>query len=86
MLLVHYLLSTISSLQVCLVWNQMTTKQIQSLKQGQLSLALKLKRQHTAGLVGAISLYKSYSEGKLITKQNFFSPESLFRKFCLTMN
>ena len=54
----------------------MTTKQIQSLKQGQLSLALKLKRQHTAGLVGDISLYKSYSEGKPVYhKTELFLPE-----------
>ena len=54
----------------------MTTTQIQSLKLGQLSLALKLKRQHTAGLVGAISLYKSYSEGKPVYhKTDLFLPE-----------
>lgn len=55
------------SLQACLVWNQMNSKQIQSLKQGRLSLVLKLKKQSTAGLVGDISVYESYSEGEIIT-------------------
>lgn len=55
------------SLQACLVWNQMNSKQIQSLKQGRLSLVLKLKKQQTAGLVGDISVYESYSEGESIT-------------------
>lgn len=54
------------SFQVCLVWNQMNNKQIGSLKQGKVSLALKLKKQHAAGLKGDIVLYKSYSEGKFI--------------------
>lgn len=45
----------------------MNSKQIQSLKQGRLSLVLKLKKQSTAGLVGDISVYESYSEGEIIT-------------------
>ncbi|KAK2547934.1 Chordin [Acropora cervicornis] len=52
----------INGTQVCLVWNQMTSKQIQSLKQEKLSLLLKLKRQHTAGLLGDIKIYKAYSD------------------------
>lgn len=52
----------INGSQVCLVWNQMTSKQIQSLKQEKLSLLLKLKRQHTAGLLGDIKIYKAYSD------------------------
>ena len=43
----------------------MNNKQIESLKQGKVSLALKLKRQHSAGLMGDITLYKSYSEGNV---------------------
>ena len=46
----------------------MTPKQIQSLKQEKLSFLLKLKRKNTAGLVGDISMYKAYSEGKLIAE------------------
>ncbi|XP_068753523.1 chordin-like isoform X1 [Montipora capricornis] len=52
----------INGSQICLVWNQMTPKQIQSLKQEKLSFLLKLKRKNTAGLVGDISMYKAYSE------------------------
>lgn len=44
----------------------MTSKQIQSLKQEKLSLLLKLKRQHTAGLLGDIKIYKAYSDGEHI--------------------
>ena len=51
------------------MWNQLNNKQIESLKQGQISFALKLKRQQAAGLEGDIVLYKSYSEGKLIAGQ-----------------
>ncbi|KAL9971414.1 hypothetical protein ACROYT_G023934 [Oculina patagonica] len=53
---------SINGSQVCLVWNQMNNKQIESFKQGKVSLALKLKKQHAAGLKGDIVLYKSYSE------------------------
>lgn len=44
----------------------MNNKQIESVVQGKVSLALKFKRQHAAGLKGEIVLYKSYSEGKVI--------------------
>ena len=54
---------------MCLVWNQLNNKQIESLKQGKISFALKLKRQQAAGLKGDIVLYKSYSEGKFIDKE-----------------
>lgn len=57
------------SFQVCLVWNQLNNKQIESLKQGKISFALKLKRQQAAGLKGDIVLYKSYSEGKFIDRE-----------------
>jgi len=52
----------VNGTQACLVWNQLNNKQIDSLRQGKVSLVLKLKRQHTAGLVGDISFYKSFSE------------------------
>jgi len=54
---------------VCLVWNQLNNKQIESIKQGKISFALKLKRQQATGLKGDIVLYKSYSEGKFIIKE-----------------
>lgn len=47
----------------------MNNKQIESLKQGQISLALKLKKQHATGLEGRVVLYKSYSEGELLTRK-----------------
>lgn len=53
---------SINGSQVCLVWNQLNNKQIESLKQGKISFELKLKRQQAAGLKGDIVLYKSYSE------------------------
>ncbi|KAM7425845.1 hypothetical protein ABFA07_022776 [Porites harrisoni] len=52
----------INGSQVCLVWNQLNNKQIESLKRGKLSFMLKLKKQNAAALVGDITLYKSYSE------------------------
>lgn len=64
------------SYKVCLVWNQLNNKQIESLKQGKISFALTLRRQQAAGLKGDIVLYKSYSEGKFIVEedeQNFNS-------------
>ena len=47
----------------------MNNKQIEPLKQGKISFELKLKRQQAAGLKGDIVLYKSYSEGKFIVKE-----------------
>lgn len=44
----------------------MNNKQIESVVQGKVSLALNFKRQHSAGLKGEIVLYKSYTEGKII--------------------
>lgn len=54
---------SINGSQVCLVWNQLSKKNIESFKQGQVSMELKLKRQQNAvGLTGDIIKYDSYSQ------------------------
>ena len=49
------------------MWNQLSKKNIESFKQGQVSMELKLKRQQNAvGLTGDIIKYDSYSQGMFL--------------------
>lgn len=49
------------------MWNQLSKKNIESFKQGQVSMELKLKRQQNAvGLTGDIINYDSYSQGMFL--------------------
>ena len=49
------------------MWNQLSKKNIESFKQGQVSMELKLKRQQNAvGFTGDIIKYDSYSQGMFL--------------------